>query len=112
MLGWSIYIFGTLVAAAVRRNLEAGLWLVPLVSASSASSSPSSLPRSAKTPNRHTASPLTFDAGPIPIHISSVGDFAGILVIVLILFFRFMHIFRDQEHATTSWPPPAVCRSF
>ena len=30
MLGWSIFVFGTLIAAAVRRNFEAGLLLVPL----------------------------------------------------------------------------------
>ncbi len=30
MLGWSIFVFGTLIAAALRRNYEAGLLLVPL----------------------------------------------------------------------------------
>ena len=39
-------------------------------------------------------------AGPIPIHISAVGGYAGILVIVLIVFFRYLRVQRDQEHAT------------
>ncbi len=30
----------------------------------------------------------------------AIGDFAGILVIVLIIFFRFLRIHRDQERAT------------
>src|SRR5208337_3374864 len=31
MLSWAIFVFVTLFAAAVRRNLEAGLWLIPLI---------------------------------------------------------------------------------
>jgi serine phosphatase RsbU (regulator of sigma subunit) len=45
-------------------------------------------------------SPLTLQAGPIPIHFASFGDFAGILAIVLIIFFRFLRIQREQERAT------------
>ncbi|MGB8844807.1 MAG: PP2C family protein-serine/threonine phosphatase, partial [Terracidiphilus sp.] len=99
MLGWSIYVFVTLVAAAVRRNLEAGLWLIPLILSVIGIIEP--IVTSAISENTEVVyrSPLTIDAGPIPIHMSSVGDFAGILVILLILYLRFMHIFRDRERA-------------
>ncbi len=100
MLGWCIFVFGTLISAAARRNFEAGLFLVPLgftivaivddivgsvLTAESGSS---------------YSSPLTIQAGPIPIHLLTVGGYAGILVIVLIVFFRYLRVQRDQEHAT------------
>ena len=31
MIGWSIFIFGTLISATLKRNFEAGLLLIPLV---------------------------------------------------------------------------------
>jgi len=46
-------------------------------------------------------SPLTIQAGAIPIHFASIADFAGILVIVLIIFVRFLRIQRDQERASS-----------
>ena len=45
-------------------------------------------------------SPLTVLAGPVPIHFASIGDYAGVFVIVLIIFCRFLRIHRDQERAT------------
>lgn len=100
MIGCCIFVFGTLISAAVRRNFEAGLFLVPLgfsivaivdgvVGSALSGESGSSY-----------ISPLTFQAGPIPIHISTIGGYAGILVIVLIVFFRYLRVQRDQEHAT------------
>ena len=50
---------------------------------------------------RLSRSPLTLQAGPIPIHFASIADFVGILAIVLIIFFRFLRIQRDQEHASS-----------
>jgi len=44
---------------------------------------------------------LTLFAGPIPFHFTSVADFTGILAIVLIIFFRFLRIHRDQERASS-----------
>jgi hypothetical protein len=100
MIVWSIFIFTTLIAAALRRNFEAGLFLVPLlfnvvdlvemavISAIGGGSGPSN------------TAPLTFQVGPIPIRMSAIGDFTGILVIVLIIFFRFLRIHRDQERAS------------
>jgi hypothetical protein len=98
-LGWFIFVFITLFAAAVRRNLEAGLWLVPLFLSVIGLIEPIVTSTISDQTGVVYRSPLTFDAGPIPIHMSSVGDFAGIFVILLILYLRFMHIFRDRERA-------------
>jgi serine phosphatase RsbU (regulator of sigma subunit) len=46
-------------------------------------------------------SPLTIQAGPIPIHFAAIADFTGIFVIVLIIFVRFLRIHRDQERASS-----------
>jgi len=101
MLGWFIFVFITLFAAAVRRNLEAGLWLIPLILSVVGIIEPIVTSAISEDTGAVYRSPLTIDAGPIPIHISSVGDFAGILVILLIIYFRFMRIYRDQEHAAS-----------
>ena len=100
MAGWCIFVFGTLISAALRRNFEAGLFLVPLgfsivaIIDGIVGSALNDVSGSSYT------SPLTIQAGPIPIPISTVGDFTGILVIVLIVFFRFLRIQREQERAT------------
>ncbi len=101
VLGWFIFVFVTLFAAAVRRNLEAGLWLIPLILSVIGIIEPIVTSTISDETGTVYRSPLTFDAGPIPIHMSSVGDFAGILIILLILYFRFMRIYRDQEHAAS-----------
>jgi serine phosphatase RsbU (regulator of sigma subunit) len=46
-------------------------------------------------------SPLTIQAGLIPIHFAAIADFTGLLVIVMIIFVRFLHIQRDQERASS-----------
>jgi hypothetical protein len=100
MFGWCIFVFGTLISAALRRNFEAGLFLVPL-GFSIVAVVDSVIGNPPEQRNRDSIySPLTIQAGPIPIHISSVGGYAGILVIVLIVFFRYRRVQRDQEHAT------------
>ena len=99
MIGWCIFVFGTLISAAVRRNFEAGLFLVPL--GFSVVAVVDAIVGSAMNGGTGSyTSPLTMQAGPIPIHISTVGGFAGILVIVLIIFFRYRRVQRDKEHAT------------
>ena len=101
LLAWSIFIFGTLIAAALKRNIEAGLLLIPLILTVIGFIEPivaSVISDETGVPFR---SPLRFDAGPIPIHMYSLGDFAGILVIVLIIYFRFLRIQREQERATS-----------
>jgi serine phosphatase RsbU (regulator of sigma subunit) len=37
----------------------------------------------------------------IPIHFAAIADFTGLLVIVMIIFVRFLHIQRDQERASS-----------
>jgi hypothetical protein len=100
LFGWCIFVFGTLISAAVRRNFEAGLFLVPL--GFNVVAVVDGIIGNVVNGGSGTAytSPLTIQAGPIPIHISTVGNYAGILVIVLIVFFRYRRLQRDQEHAT------------
>jgi hypothetical protein len=98
---WSIFVFVTLIAAAVRRNFEAGLLLVPLVLSLVGIIEPMVLTSLKESTGRDFHSPLTVMAGPIPFHFSAFGDFAGILVIVLIIFFRFLRIQRTQERVSS-----------
>ena len=97
MVGWSIFVFGTLISAAVRRNFEAGLFLVPL--AFNLVGVVEIIVATAINGDNGSSyhSPLTLQAGPIPIRFAVIGDYTGILVIVLIVFFRFLRIQRDQE---------------
>jgi hypothetical protein len=101
MLGWCIFVFITLFAAAVRRNLEAGLWLIPLILSVIGIIEPIVTSAISEDTGVVYRSPLTIDAGPIPIHMSSLGDFAGIFVVLLIIYFRFMRVYRDQERAAS-----------
>jgi Stage II sporulation protein E (SpoIIE) len=99
LIGWSLFIFVTLIAATIRRNFEAGLLLIPLVLTIIGIAEPimtSLLSNSSGQPYR---SPLTIQAGPVPIHFASIADFAGLLAIVLIIFVRFLRIQHDRERA-------------
>jgi hypothetical protein len=101
MLGWGLFVFITLIAATIRRNFEAGMLLIPLVLTGVGIIQPV---YSASMDELHGTSgsqPLTLFAGPIPFHFTSVADFTGILAIVLIIFFRFLRIHRDQERASS-----------
>ncbi len=90
--GWSVFVFVTLAAAALRRNFEAGLFLIPLVF--------SLIGIASEMSGRSYHPPLTLTAGPIPIHFASIADFTGILVIVIIIFGRFLRIHREQERVS------------
>ena len=96
-LAWILFTVITLSIAAVKRNYEAALLLLPLL-LDAVGIGEHSLPYN--TANGGSESPLTFQAGPIPIHFESIADFAGILVIILIIFFRFMRIHRERERAS------------
>ncbi len=91
-VGWSIFVFVTLAAAALRRNFEAGLLLIPLVFSLIGIASGMS--------GRSYHPPLTLAAGPIPIHFTSIADFTGILVIIIIIFGRFLRIHREQQRVS------------
>jgi hypothetical protein len=98
VLAWLLFTTITLSAAALKRNYEAALLLVPLfldIVGIGESAMPSN------TSSGPSQSPLTFQAGPIPIHFESIADFVGIFVIILIIFFRFMRIHRERERASS-----------
>jgi len=100
LIGWSIFIFLTLIAAVLKRNFEAGLLLVPLILSVVGLVEPVITTIISEDTGKPYISPLTLQAGPIPIHFASLGDFAGIFVIVLIVFVRFLRIQRDQQRVT------------
>jgi phosphoserine phosphatase RsbU/P len=100
LVGWSLFVFITLIVSAVRRNFEAALLLIPLVLGLIGVVEPVVTATMSEESGTTFHSPLTLQAGPIPIHFSSIADFAGIFVIVLIIFFRFLRIQSDRERAT------------
>ena len=101
-LGWLIFIFATLIAATVRRNFEAGLLLIPLLLTLVGWVEPMLTGGTMQSlGGAKYVSPLTVQAGPVPIHFASIADFTGIVVIVLIIFVRFLRIQRDQERASS-----------
>jgi len=101
LMGWFLFVFATLIAATLRRNFEAGLLLLPLI-LSLGGILELILSASMSDWGGHSyQSPLTLQAGPIPIHFASIADFTGILAIVLIVFVRFLRVQRDQERASS-----------
>jgi serine phosphatase RsbU (regulator of sigma subunit) len=101
LLTWSIFIFITLIAAALKRNFEAGLLLIPLVLSLVGVIEPVLTASMTDWSGQTYRSPLTLMAGPIPIHFASIADYTGIIVIVLIIFFRFIRVQRNQERVTS-----------
>jgi serine phosphatase RsbU (regulator of sigma subunit) len=101
ILGWLLFIFATLIAATWRRNFEAGLLLIPLVLSLVGWIEPAVTGGMTDWEGHPYRSPLTLQAGPIPIHFAAIADFAGLLVIVLIIFVRFLRIHRDQERVSS-----------
>jgi hypothetical protein len=101
VLAWLIFIFATLIQATIRRNFEAGLLLIPLLLSLVGWIEMMLMVSMSDLAGHPYRSPLTVQAGPVPIHFYSIADFAGILVIVLIIFVRFLRIQRDQERASS-----------
>jgi len=101
VLGWLLFVFLTLISATLRRNFEAGLLLIPLVLSMVGILEPIVTAGMTDLGSHAYRSPLTIQAGPIPIHFASIADFTGILVIVLIIFVRFLRIHRTQERVTS-----------
>jgi len=98
--GWLFFIVATLVRATLRRNFEAGLLLIPLM-LSLVAWIENGVTATSDFAGQPYHSPLTLQAGPIPIHFDSVANFAGVFVIVLIIFVRFLRIQRDQMRASS-----------
>ena len=101
MICWLLFCMVTLIAATARRNFEAGLLLVPLVLTFIGILEPVFTSSMKQWTGHPYLSPLTIQAGPIPIHFASLADFIGLLAIVLIIFFRFLRIHRDRERASS-----------
>jgi phosphoserine phosphatase RsbU/P len=101
IFGWLLFIVATLIVSTVRRNFEAGLLLIPLVLGGIGMLEPIFAAGMSDWSGHAYLSPLTIPAGPIPIHFASIADFTSILVIVLIIFVRFLRIHRDQERVTS-----------
>ena len=97
---WFVFTVATLTTAALRRNYEAGLLLIPLLLSGVGAIEPVFAAGMSDWSGRAYSSPLTFQAGPMPIHFAAIADFVGILVIVVIIFGRFLRIQREQQRAT------------
>jgi len=101
-LSWLLFVGLTLTIAAIKRNFEAALLLLPLLlSLVGLGELVSSTASSAWIGGATMQSPLSFMAGPIPIHFSDIADFAGIFVIIVIIFGRFLRIHRERERASS-----------
>lgn len=100
LLGWSLFVFLTLIAATLRRNFEAGLFLIPLILNLVGLVEPI-LTSAMSQEGAPYQSPLTAMAGPIPIHFASVANFTSILIIIIIIFMRFLRIQREQQRASS-----------
>ncbi len=102
MTGGMLFIFFTLIVATIRRNFEAGMLLIPFVLTIVGIVEPILTGSMSDFSGGHPYhSPLTIQAGMIPIHFASIADFIGLLAIVLIIFVRFLRIQHDQEHANS-----------
>jgi hypothetical protein len=101
ILGWLLFNFLTLISATLHRNFEAGLLLFPLLLNMVGMIEPVLTTGMTDWSGHAYHSPLTIQAGPIPIHFASIADFTGIFVIVLIIFVRFLRIHRDQERVSS-----------
>ncbi|MGB6975085.1 MAG: SpoIIE family protein phosphatase [Terracidiphilus sp.] len=101
MVMWTVFIFLTLILATIKRNFEAGLLLIPLALTIVGLAEPILTGGMSDFGGRAYHSPLTIQAGMIPIHFAAVADFIGMLAIVLIIFVRFLRIQHDQERASS-----------
>ncbi len=100
VLAWAIFIFVTLLVSALKRNFEAALLLIPLILSVVGMIEPIAAAALSEDTGATYDSPLTFLAGPIPFHFAAIADFTGILVILTIVFARFLRIHRDQERVS------------
>ena len=100
LIGWAIFVFLTLIIATIKRNFEAGLLLIPLVLTMVGIAEPIMTGGMGDFGGGTYKSPLTIQAGPIPIHFAAIADFTGLLAIIIIIFVRFLRIHHEQERAS------------
>jgi sigma-B regulation protein RsbU (phosphoserine phosphatase) len=98
---WFLFCLITLINATIRRNFEAGLLLIPLILTIVGIAEPMLTGGMTDWSGHRYNSPLTIQAGPIPIRFASIADFTGLLAIVIIIFARFLRIHRDRERASS-----------
>jgi len=98
---WVLFVGLTLTIAAIKRNYEAALLLLPLLLSVVGLGELVSSTASSAWMGTSMQSPLSIQAGPIPIHFSDIADFAGIFVIILIIFVRFLRIHKERERASS-----------
>jgi hypothetical protein len=98
---WAAFVGLTLTIAAIHRNYEAALLLLPLLLGIVGLVELISTAGAETWIGNPVQSPLTFEVGPIPIHFSDFADFVGIFVIILIIFVRFLRIHRERERASS-----------
>jgi phosphoserine phosphatase RsbU/P len=101
MIAWLLFCLITLITATIKRNFEAGLLLIPLILSIVGIVEPIATAGMTDWVGMTYRSPLTIQAGPIPIHFASIADFVGMLIIVIIIFARFLRIHRDRERASS-----------
>lgn len=97
---WAIFVFLTLIVASIKRNFEAGMLLIPLILTIIGIAEPILTGGFSDLGGSTYKSPLTIQAGPIPIHFAAIADFAGLLAIIIIIFVRFLRIHHEQERAS------------
>jgi sigma-B regulation protein RsbU (phosphoserine phosphatase) len=101
ILAWVLFVGLTLTIAAFKKNYEAALLLLPLLLSIVGLVELASTASASNWLGAPVQSPLSFQAGPIPIHFSDFADFVGIFVIILIIFVRFLRIHRERERASS-----------
>jgi hypothetical protein len=100
LVGWSVFIFATLISATIKRNFEAGMLLIPLVFTMVGIAEPIVTGGMGEFGGPTYRSPLTLNAGPIPIHFAAIADFVSLMAIIIIIFRRFLRIHHEQERAS------------
>jgi len=109
-LGWLVFVLATLIRATLKRNFEAGLLLLPLLLTLAGWIVPM-IAGINDWEGREVQAPLTLYAGPIPIHLGSFADVAGILAIVLIISYASCACSVNRSTHPANLPLPAACKS-
>lgn len=98
---WMVFVGWQLTRAAFRKNYEAALLLLPLLLSVVGTVELASTLAASSWKATPVESPLTFQAGPVPVHVSDVADFLGIVVILIIIFVRFQRIHHERQRVSS-----------
>ncbi len=98
---WMMFVGWQLTRAAFRKNYEAALLLLPLLLSVVGTVELASTLAASSWKATPVQSPLTFEAGPVPVHVSDVADFLGIVVILIIIFVRFQRIHHERQRVSS-----------